>query len=41
MKEITLLDGEVYAEERNKKWLPYYEKLKAEVLPSIEPKYNI
>ena len=26
---------------RNDKWLPYYEKLKAEVLPTIEPKYNI
>ena len=26
---------------RNDKWLPYYEKLKAEVLPIIEPKYNI
>ena len=25
----------------NDKWLPYYEKLKAEVLPTIEPKYNI
>ena len=26
---------------RNDKWLPYYEKLKAEVLPAIEPQYNI
>ena len=26
---------------RNDKWLPYYEKLKAEVLPTIEPKYNL
>ena len=25
----------------NNKWLPYYEKLKAEVLPTIEPKYNL
>ena len=31
----------VFSEERYKKWLPYYEKLKAEVLPTIEPKYNI
>ena len=25
----------------NNEWLPYYEKLKAEVLPTIEPKYNL
>lgn len=25
----------------NDEWLPYYEKLKAEILPTIEPKYNI
>ena len=25
----------------NNEWLPYYEKLKAEVLPTIEPQYNI
>ena len=31
----------VFSEERYKKWLPYYEKLKAEVLPTIEPKYNL
>ena len=32
---------QVFAEGRNDKWLPYYEKLKAEVLPTIEPKYNL
>ena len=32
---------QVFSEERYKKWLPYYEKLKAEVLPTIEPKYNL
>ena len=32
---------QVFSEERYKRWLPYYEKLKAEVLPTIEPKYNI
>ena len=31
----------VFSEERYKKWLPYYEKLKTEVLPTIEPKYNL
>ena len=31
----------VFSEERYKKWLPYYEKLKAEVLPTIAPKYNL
>ena len=31
----------VFAEVRYQIWLPYYEKLKAEVLPTIEPKYNI
>ena len=25
----------------NNEWLPLYEKLKAEVLPTIEPKYNL
>ncbi len=25
----------------NDEWVPYYEKLKAEVLPTIEPKYNL
>ncbi len=25
----------------NDEWVPYYEKLKAEILPTIEPKYNI
>ena len=33
--------GQVFSEERYKKWLPYYEKLKTEVLPTIEPKYNL
>lgn len=28
--------GEAY-----KRWVPYYEKLKAEILPTIEPKYNL
>ena len=31
----------VFSEERYKKWLPYYEKLKTEVLPTIAPKYNL
>ena len=31
----------VFAEVRYQIWLPYYEKLKAEVLPTIEPQYNI
>lgn len=31
----------VFSEERYKKWVPYYEKLKSEVLPTIEPKYNL
>lgn len=31
----------VFTEERYQIWVPYYEKLKAEVLPTIEPKYNI
>lgn len=31
----------VFSEDRYKKWVPYYEKLKAEVLPTIEPKYNL
>lgn len=31
----------VFTEERYQIWAPYYEKLKAEVLPTIEPKYNL
>lgn len=32
---------QVFSEDRYKRWVPYYEKLKAEVLPTIEPKYNL
>lgn len=32
---------QVFSEDRSDEWLPYYEKLKAEVLPTIEPKYNL
>jgi len=31
---------EYFADPLTKKWIPYYEKLKA-MLPSIKPKYNI
>ena len=33
--------GQVFSEDRNNEWLPYHEKLKTEVLSTIEPKYSI
>ena len=39
-RKIAWCDERFY-DGTNDNWLPYYEKLKAEVLPTIEPKYNL